>query len=207
MNHCVVNSITLKPLHFIHRSCIQSICLNTGNLLGSYDEHQDLVTCILYDEDCEIDLKNTIIPANEKRNVVISASLDGDVRVWNLTTCTTYLQSRLSDPVFKLKLIPSHELIDPASLKESQSSSNSSFDLLVTTAHPRLDSNDSGNGSGKMKVQYEVNAYDLETLTKNDHLTTITMHHHNMEYISVNVAANRHGVQQLVTAIVYVRNK
>jgi hypothetical protein len=171
-----------------------------------------LVTCILHDEDYAIEMQNDLIPATEKKNIVISASLDGDIRIWNLTTCTTYVQTRLADPVFKLKLVPTYQLIDPIELEQQQQQKKSSnksmqLDLLVTTAHQRVDGNVS-TGNGKVKIQYEVNAFDLETLTKNDHLSTIVMHHHNMEYISVNAAANnRNATQQMITAVVFVKNK
>ena len=60
---------------------IQCICLSTGNLLGTYEGHQDLVTSIRQDE-----YYVSKVVEGEGSVVVLTTALDGSVHVWNLVS-------------------------------------------------------------------------------------------------------------------------
>lgn len=62
--HCIL-------LFFMIRNVIQSVSISTGNLVGSYRGHKDLVSAMV-----------TLTGANGEL-LIASGSIDGQINVWN----------------------------------------------------------------------------------------------------------------------------
>jgi hypothetical protein len=167
------------------------------------------VTTILFDEETVI--PTSLIPATDRQHAVISASLDGEIHIWNLVNCKLYKKGSIGEPIFKLKLLPRNQLLTLEQVV-AQPGSEQQLDLLIVTARsqPLHQIEDDGVSAGKEKVKigFEVNSFELESLAKNDDLPTISSHHAQMDFLTFNAAANnKHGIYRPITAIIYVKNK